>query len=334
MSGCTSPETPDNPAKTGSPAYETAGPGQATSGPDADPIKSIILDGEMTTVPDNAAPHERLLIESDNFITAGDHYSLLGLEIASEYYYSLAVSGICSLRYACERIIYLKSDMDMLEIQSTAIYQTTKDIVEASPAGFWPFYFDGLICEFTGDKENSELNYKIAKNNMLYYESDFYYLKNWSTDDLTKLKDMCLEKELALSEKFEPRTKLCTTNVTGLESERDYYVDLMEYYSKAENTELYLQSAVNLLMISPFDEEGYCFAYLASVAAEDIEKATEYITEGLWMYPDGALVNYYGGTFYYAMKDTEHARACFEIASKSEDSTLSQKAGELLAKVK
>lgn len=307
-----------------------AGPTENTSDDGIDPIT---LDGEIIEVPDNAASYEKLLIEADNYMTEGFRYELFGIETVADYYYALALSDVASLRYAVENVIYLKDEkIDMLELQAGTEYIDWDGIAGISFANFWPAYFEGLIFEMQGKSDDAEIWYGIARDNPLYYETDFYYLKNWSLDKLYELHGMCLEKEQSICEDFTPKTKLMTTSHTGAEYIPDYNLYVMDRFK--DSPEDFIQAAINFLSVTPFYEDGYCMLYLAYLSEDDVENALYYLSEGHFANPDGPLVNYYMGAAFFSMKEYEKARPCLEIAAASEEAALAEKANELLSKIK
>lgn len=300
---------------------------------DEQKINTVKLEGEIIKIPNDALSYERLLIESDNYVTSGLRYELFGMETVAEYYYGLALSGVSSLRLAIENVIYLKDkDIDMLELQAGTGYTNWNEIAETSFASFWPAYFEGLICEFQGKNDDAAKWYEIAKDNPLYYETDFYYLKSWSVDDLNSLHEICLEKEADISDKFIPKSKLQSTERTGAEYMPDYHLFMMEKFGDSD--ESFIQAAVNYLSVTPFDEDGYCFLYLAYLNADDTDNALYYLNDGYYANPDGELINYYMGASLYAVNDYENARKCLEISAASEKPELAEKAEYLLSMMK
>ena len=297
-----------------------------------DGVDPIVLEGEIVEIPDNAASYERLLIEADNYMTEGKRYELFGMETVGKYYCGLALSAVSSLRFATENIIYLKDEkLDIIEIQAGASYLDWDEIAEVSFASFWPAYFEGLIYELQGKNADAETWYKIARDNPLYYETDFYYLKNWSLDKLYELHDICLEKEQAICERFTPETKLLTTSRTGAEYIPDYNLYVMDRFN--DSPENFIQAAINFLYVTPFYEDGYCMLYLAYLSEDDVDNALYYLNDGHFANPDGPLINYYLGASFYSLKEYEKARACLEIAAKSEEAELAKRANELLSKI-
>lgn len=265
-------------------------------------------------------------------MTQGYRYELFGMETVAEYYYGLALSSVASLRLATENIIYLKdAELDILEIQIGTAYLVWDEVAATSFASFWPAYFEGLLYEMQGKDEDAATWYKIARDNPLFYETDFYYLRNWSLDKLYELHDICLEKEQSISERFTPKTKLLTTARTGAEYMPDYHLYFMDRF--ADVPENYIQAAINFLSVTPFYEEGYCMLYLAYLNEDDVENAFYYLNEGHFANPDGPLVNYYLGASFYSMKNYEKARACLEITAASENAELAGRANELLSKI-
>lgn len=286
---------------------------------------------KMTEIPDGCAPHERLLIEADNYVVAAERSDILGQNIIKDYYYGMALSSVCSLRYAIENILYYRGYKDnLVEIQNGAIYTKFDKIVETSFSSFWPFYFEGLIYELTGDKENSDIYYEIARDNDIYYNADFYYLKNLSFDELLQIRDYCLVKERSIDDFYTPFTKIISATPCGLEQYPAYHLYAMELAVDEENYEIYKQCAINFLYVTPTLKDGYVYACIACMANNDIESANYYINEGLWMFDDDPDINFYAGTLYKLKNMNDLANECFRKALNSTDATIKAKAQEYL----
>ena len=122
--------------------------------------------------------------------TRGDKTSEMGLPVNSEYYYSFAGASVSAFRYAVEYILWLKGEGDTLDsFTSGSRYSGFDTIAEINCASPYPTYFEGLLYEVQGKKEEAIESYAWASIMPAFPEEglDFYYLKKMEVNKLYEL---------------------------------------------------------------------------------------------------------------------------------------------------
>jgi hypothetical protein len=243
--------------------------------------------------------------------TAALQYDV-GLTFESEYLYGLAQAGISSLRLCVDTVLWLRGEgADLGEVTGDAPYRTWDEIASAGPGSALPFYFEGLIHRFRGEKEKAEDCFKRAGSNPLYKERDFYYLRNMSPDALYSLKEEAAELEREIFEAYTPRTSLVAGR-TGAEFSPAYHLALA-----AENEDDPSAAAVcalNALLTDPLAPALYANAAVYEIAAGNAGLAVEILNDGLFLAPDDEALKYVAGMF---------ARSAGEATAASAESSAS-----------
>lgn len=277
----------------------------------------------------NGSAHTALMEETNALIEAAARQYDVGLTLQSEYLYGLAQAEISSLRLCVDTVLWLKGEgASLAEVIGNAPYKTWDEIVGAGLGSFYPFYFEGLILRFRGEKALSDEFFKKAESNPLYEDKDFYYIRNMSVNELYALKQDAFELENKVYGLYTPRTFLLAER-TGAEFSPAYHLAMAN--EREENAEEALQCAVNALLSSPLTPSLYASAAAYALKAGDAQKASEILNEGLFLAPRDASVNYIAATYSYSAGDTAAAKTYLETAKESAEGELLERVNALYA---
>ena len=218
--------------------------------------------------------------------TRGDKTSEMGLPVNSEYYYSFAGASVSAFRYAVEYILWLKGEGDTLDsFTSGSRYSGFDTIAEINCSSPYPTYFEGLLYEVQGKKEEAIESYAWASIMPTFPEEglDFYYLKKMEVNKLYELRDTLREVEESIYSVYAPV-------LTGAERDRTMYDSesliskSSECVKEADYTSA-LYYAKQALRVDPFDELVWQNAVICAIYSEDFILAGEYIDEATAIFP-------------------------------------------------
>ncbi len=245
-----------------------------------------------TLVNPNAPAHEQLLTQAQNYVNAAIQAENMGVGLQGAYYYGLAQASVSSLRYAIDNILWLMGEGETFaDVIGNAPYQDWNSIVEAGMSSALPYYFEGLIFEIQGKDDEAQICYEYAKANPNYKESDFWYLRNMSVDELYALRETVLTMELSICESYTPRTSLCSKERTGAEFSPVYHLTLAKQASSDGYDQLAWECALNALLTNPTEASLYIAAAGYGLTAE-VEEVIDIVNEGLYVFPENDALNY------------------------------------------
>jgi hypothetical protein len=262
----------------------------------------------------NAPAHEHLFYESDTYLTYARQTADLGVDLQAEYTYGLALAPVSSLRLCVDNILWLKGEGETVEdVIGAAPYGNWDDIVAAGLGSPMPFYFEGLVYQVQGMDSESADCYKKAKSNPIYTERDFYYLKSMSVDELYKIRNTAVEKELAILDEYTPRVALYAAR-TGAEFAPVYHMALCSEKLDMNDTATAYGCALNAVMSNPQIPDYYGSVVLLGLQAEQGDTAAAILNEGLFAFPKNGELNYIAATLKAAEGDNESAKAFLQTA--------------------
>ncbi len=275
--------------------------------------------------------HVKLLKEAEELADAAENQYAVGLTFQSEYVFGLAQAEVSSLRLAVDTVLWLKGEgAGLAEVIGDSPYKTWDEITGACPGSPVPFYFEGLLYRFQGEKAASEECFRRAKFNPLYEERDFYYLRHMDTKELYELKAAASGLETRIYEQYTPRTALMAAR-TGAEFSPAYHLAMAS--ENAGNPEAAAQCALNALLSSPMTPSLYATAAAYELKAGNAELALEIVNEGLFLAPEDASVNYIAASLSYSAGDAASAKAYLETAKKTASGSLLDEVNALYAQI-
>lgn len=298
----------DNTSETGTESDNTSKAGTESTEDDTDP---------------NAAAHEKLMSKCRTYLERADDLDDVGNVLTAEYLRGYAQAEVSSLRMCIDTILWLMGEGESLyDVIGAAPYRTWEAILGAGPGNDAPFYFQGLLLEIQGKKEEAEESYQKAAMNPGHEERDFYYLRHMSVEELYQLRDKVLEMEYDITERYTPRTALLKEQ-TGAEFAPAFHLAMMKEYEESP-AEMY-QCAVNALLTNPTDPSLYSIAAAAAINAGRLEEAYEFINDGLFLFGDDAELNYYAALLSVSEDKKAEAKAFLEKAKVKADEELKTK---------
>ena len=280
-------------------------------------------DGSGSTtaaVDENAAAHEQLMARCRTYLDRANDLEDVGNVLTAEYLRGYAQAEVSSLRMCIDTILWLMGEGESLsDVIGAAPYRTWDDIIGAGLENDAPFYFEGLLSEIQGKKEEAEEYYDKAGMNPGHEERDFYYLRHMSVEELYQLRELVLEMEYDISDQYTPRTAL-VKEPTGAEFAPAFHLALMKEYEDSP-TEMH-QCAVNALLTNPTDPSLYSIAATTAINSNKLEEAYEYVNDGLFLFGDDAELNYMAALLAASDDQKEEAKAFIARAKDKADEEL------------
>jgi hypothetical protein len=298
-------------------------------------VYTQFFSGESGKPGANAPAHEQLFYESDTYLTYARQTADLGVDLQAEYTYGIALAPVSSLRLCVDNILWLKGEGETVEdVIGAAPYGNWDDIVAVGLGSPMPFYFEGLVYQVQGQDSEADVCYKQAKANPNYTEQDFYYLKSMSVEDLYKIRNTAVEKELAILDEYTPRTTLYAAR-TGAEFSPVYHMALCSEKLQTDDTVSAYGCALNAVLSNPQIPDYYGSAVLLGLQTEQSDTAAVILNEGLWAFPQNGELNYIAATLKAAEGDNESAKVFLRtaLADTEMSGTYKQKCQELQAQI-
>lgn len=281
--------------------------------------------------PESITDYNALLEEADMFITSGQQAENLGQMILGEYYYGLAQADISSLRFAIDYILWLKGEGESLsEVVDTAPFASWEEIAAVSPSSPAVEYFEGLLYHIQGKSEEEQACLDNLKGNPRNFNYDFYSLKSASVEELYAIREVVLSRETELWETFYPRTTLYAGVISGAEYIPEYHIYLAKEASEAGYKETAAQCALNALLTDPMNPNWYYYAAYYGLDAGR-EDSVDILTEGVFIFPDDAPLNYLLGVVLVGADEMENAVEHLNTAVLNGDENLKKQAQDLIS---
>ena len=280
-------------------------------------------ESNAAAVDENAAAHEKLMAECRTYLDRANDLEDVGNVLTAEYLRGYAQAEVSSLRMCIDTILWLMGEGESLsDVIGAAPYLTWNDITGAGFGNDAPFYFEGLLYEIQGKKDEAEECYQKAAMNPEHKERDFYYLRHMSVEELYQLREQVLEMEYDISDQYTPRTAL-VKEPTGAEFSPAFHLALMKEYENSP-TEMH-QCAVNALLTNPTDPSLYSIAATTAINANKLEEAFEYVNDGLFLFKDDAELNYMAALLAASDDQKDDAKAFIARAKEKADEELMAK---------
>ncbi|MBO7376842.1 MAG: hypothetical protein J6V01_07030 [Clostridia bacterium] len=218
---------------------------------------------------------------------SGDSFDGLTMEESAAYWYGYAGAALGSLRLAAEKILWLRGEGDSFaSLAEGSRFTDFSDLERLSPSSPYAWYFDGLIYDVQGIKDEAEARYAAASSMLNYPDEpfDFHFLKDMPIDSLYSLRDRLRASEDELYEVFDPElSPLPADPVLGRPEYLISYVIVLTGEGKYEDA---LPFARELIRIAPFEEVNWKSAVLTAVSAQDAVSAVLWLREGLGYHPE------------------------------------------------
>ena len=280
-------------------------------------------DSTADDIDPNAPAHDQLMSKCRTYLDRANDLDDVGNVLTAEYLRGYAQAEVSSLRMSIDTILWLMGEGESLSaVIGNAPYRTWEAIIGAGLGNDAPFYFQGLLLEIQGKKDEAEESYQKAAMNTSHEERDFYYLRHMSVEELYQLREKVLELEYDIVEQYTPRTAL-VKEPTGAEFAPAFHLAVMKEYEESPS-DIY-QCAVNALLTNPTDPSLYSIAATAAINAEKLEEAYEFINDGLFLFSDDAELNYYAALLSASEEKKDQAKACLEKAKVKADEELKTK---------
>ena len=285
----------------------------------------------VQTVDPDAPAHEQLMAEVNNRLVWAAQQADVGMTLQSEYLYGMAQAEISSLRLSIDTILWLMGEGENLsEVIGSAPYKDWDAIVGAGPGSDAPFYFEGLLLTIQGKDAEAEECYKKAAANPMHTERDFYYLRNMTVEELYALEEEVSALEDTVYGLYTPRTRLLAER-TGAEFSPYYHLAMAE--ERADYPAEALQCAVNALLTNPVEPSLFSAAAAYAMDAGKVDTASEYINEGLYVYPEDGSLNYMAALLCAAAGDTEAAGNYLDTAKANAEGELLEQINALAGQI-
>lgn len=271
-----------------------------------------------------------LLEEADTYILSAQQAEDLGQMILGEYYKGLAQAELSSFRLAIDNILWLKGEGESFsDVVGSAPFGSWEEIAAVAPSSPAVEYFEGLLYRIQGMSEEEQECLDNLNGNPRNFNYDFYFLKSASVEDLYAMREVVLEKETELWETFYPRTTLFSGVISGAEYIPEYHIYLAGQAYEAGYKDTAAQCAVNALLTDPMNPDWYYYAAYYGLDAGK-EDSVDILTEGVFLFPDNAPLNYLLGVVLVGAEDTENAVAHLNIAVSNGDENVKKQAQNLI----
>ncbi len=275
--------------------------------------------------------HEQLLEQAETYLTTARQQSDVGLTLQGEYFYGMAQASVSSLRYAVDYILWLMGEGESLaDLTADAPYRNWNDIISVGMGSPIPHYFEGLVFKVQGKDAEAQTCYDRAAANPTYKETDFWYLRRMTVDELYTLRKTVLALEIEIYEEYTPRTELCSAERTGAEFSPTYHLTLAAKAAEAGENQLAYQCALNALLTNPTQAELYSAAISYGLKA-GVSDAVSVLNEGLLVFPNDGRLNYLAGAVALSAGDKATAREYLTKAQAAGDENLTAMCRALLA---
>jgi tetratricopeptide (TPR) repeat protein len=237
----------------------------------------------------DGTPYTDFITVMKDIVSYGDRTAAAGLPAHAEYYYSFAGASVGAFRFAVENVLWLRGEGGKFaDFVADSRYTGWDIIAEINYSSPYPSYFEGLICEVQGKREEAIELYAASSVMTAFPEEglDFYYLKKMSIGSLYALRDELRSVEDSIYAGYTPVLSGRERDFAAFDPE--YLLDLSAEAIKKDDYGGALVYAKDALKTGPFDPSIWQGAVLAAIYAEDFELAGEYLDEGLTVFPDDA----------------------------------------------
>lgn len=240
---------------------------------------------------DGALTEEEFFALLERAHTEAARFDDLMLDELAASLYGFAGASASAMRLAVERILWLRGEGDdFASFTAESLYTDWDTIAEISYFSPYPYYFEGLLHDLQGESEAAADDYLTAALMEDFPEQglDFLYLAERPIDELYALRDRLRAEEGKIYADYRP--VLCGYP-------RSMYCTVPEYHCERavrSNNEGAFDDAVNFarfaLRGNPRNEYHWQVAVVCAVNAAQYKQAAAWIEEGLYYYPDDAML--------------------------------------------
>ena len=234
-----------------------------------------------------AMTREDLVNAVKDCLEKGKKCEELLMDETAAYFYGFALCSAGSMRFAAEKILWLKGEgSDFSQVTSGSRYTDWDTLAEICYACPFPYYFEGLLCDIQGESDRAVELYTYASvmDNFPEKGLDFYYMRNLTVEELYALRDELRGLEEEVCKEYIPE-------FTGFE--RTPYNFSAEYMCASAmellDAEKYAESlfpARCAVQFGPFDAGNWVCAVTAALAADEGYLAAKWLDEGLRYFPE------------------------------------------------
>ena len=237
----------------------------------------------------------KLIEQSEKY---GKKFDDLLMDETAAYFYGFAGSSASAMRFAVERLLWLKGEgEDFDSLTSGSRYTNWDEIAEICYASPYPYYFEGLIYELQGKTEEAASAYTYAAIMGNYPDKglDFRYFKNMSVTELYALRDRLRGYEDRIYGEYRP--VLHGYGRTPYNFSAEYLcADAMELLDAGRYEEA-MVPAIYAVRIRPKSADCWVCAITAAYYADDAYTATKWLEEALRYFPDHEGLNALASSF-------------------------------------
>ncbi len=226
----------------------------------------------------------KLIEQSEKY---GKKFDGLLMDETAAYFYGFAGSSASAMRFAVERLLWLKGEgEDFDSLTSGSRYTNWDEIAEICYASPYPYYFEGLIYDVQGKTDEAAEAYLHASVMGNYPEKglDFGYMRSMSVTELYALRDKLRGYEDKIYGEYRP--VLHGYERTPYNFSAEYLcADALELIDAGRYEEATVP-AIYAVRIQPKTVECWICAITAASYADEAYTATKLLEEALRYFPD------------------------------------------------
>jgi len=223
------------------------------------------------------------------FITLGDEYTGLGLQLQADYAYGWAAASISSMRYCTDCLLYLSGEGKTLGDVTDGRMADWDRIAGFNYATPYPWFFEGLVQHVQGNEKEAAWLYERAIMNPAFDAEYGETLKALATLNITQLKELkarLIKLEDQIFEKYKPGTNpyprtdycfddtyLCLLARETLEKNETNYHGALSHFEAA-------------LKVNPFEGDIFAGCAIMCFYLNEFDKMYFYVNEGLFVDPE------------------------------------------------
>jgi tetratricopeptide (TPR) repeat protein len=229
--------------------------------------------------------HVQMINAMSELKKTGDERKENGIDLLANYYYGVAGASISAFRFAVDCMLYLKGEGESLSEIVGDAYDDWDTIAAINYASPYPDYFEGLIYQIQDDEDKAKECYVNAILNPNFPEQDisFYYLFDFSIDELYSLKEELTAFEKSIYEVFTPVSDVCERNPYNHNDEYLRAAAQEVLKKNPEDIETAFKYYNTALLVNPFEGKNFAACALISLRLGDLESAIYYVNEGLFI---------------------------------------------------
>lgn len=228
------------------------------------------------------------------FISLGDEYTELGLQLQAAYAYGWAAASISSMRYCADCLLYLGGEGKTLEDVTDGRVSGWDKIAGFNHATPYPWFFEGIVQHVQGNTKEAAYLYERAIVNPAFdveYGETLKALTAMNVTQLKELKSKLIKLEDQIFEKYKPETNhyprsdlcfddtyLCLLARETLEKNETNYRGALMHYDAA-------------LRVNPFEGDNFAGCAIMCLYLDKFDEMYYYVNEGLYVDPEHEGLN-------------------------------------------